>query len=228
MGKQLVIFIAPPGAGKGTQADLLAEEFDFVHVETSKLGEVKINDQELVKKDPGVAEAKRLYEKGELFPPPWTTKLVIEKLGELASEGKGVVFSGSPRTLYEAENEMPEIDKLYSRENIKIFYITLSEGESIKRNSERRICEKNRHPIPRPEYDPKFAGITKCPWDGSPIITRPALDKPEIIKERYKVFLRETAPVLDYFREKGYNVIEINGEQPIEKVFEDILKHFNV
>jgi adenylate kinase len=152
--------------------------------------------------------------------------LVVEKVKELAQEGKGTIFSGSPRTLYEAEQEMPEFDRLYGRDNIKIFYITLSEEESIRRNSERRICEKNRHPIPRPGYDPKFAGITKCPWDDSPIITRPALDKPEIIKERYKVFLRDTAPVLDYFRQRGYGLIEINGEQPIEKVFEDILEHF--
>ena len=52
------------------------------------------------------------------------------------------------------------------------------------------------------------------------------LDKPEIIRERYKVFLRDTAPVLDYFREKGYKIVEINGEQPIEKVSSDILEHF--
>jgi len=224
--KQLVIFVAPPGAGKGTQADLLAEKFGFVHVETSKLGEAKINDPGLVKKDPEVAEAKRLYDEGELFPSPWTTKLVVEKLEELAREGKGVVFSGSPRTVYEAEREMPEADRLYGRDNIKIFCLSLSEEESVERNSERRICEKNRHPIPRPEYDPKFANITKCPWDGSPIITRPALDKPEIIRERYKVFLRDTAPVLDYFRNNGYKVVEVNGEQPIEKVFQDILQYF--
>ena len=226
MAKQIVIFIAPPGAGKGTQADLLAEKFGFVHIETSKLGEAKINDPELAKKDSEVAEAKRLYDKGELFPPPWTTKLVIEKMGELAREGRGGVFSGSPRTPYEAEHELPEFEKLYGRDNIKIFYITLSEEESVKRNSERRICEKNRHPIPRSEYDPKFKDITVCPWDGSPIITRPVLDKPEIIRERYKVFLRDTAPVLDYFREKGYKIVEINGEQPIEKVSSDILEHF--
>ena len=225
MNKQIVIFIAPPGAGKGTQADLLAEKFDFAHVETSKLGEAKIKDEELVKKDPETAEAKRNFESGKLFPPPWTMKLVMEKVNELAAEDKSVIFSGSPRTLYEVEHELPEFEKLYRRDDIKIFYITLGEEESVKRNSERRICEKNRHPIPRPEYDPKFKGITVCPQDGSPIITR-TLDKPEIIRERYRVFLRDTTPVLDYFKEKDYKVIEINGEQPIEKVFNDIMEHF--
>src|SRR3989344_1350295 len=214
MLKQVVIFIAPPGAGKGTQAELIAKRFGFKHIETSKLGEAKINDPELVKKDPEVAEAKRKYDSGELFPPPWTVKLIMEKIRELAAAGSGVVFSGSPRTLYEAKNEMPELEKLYGRENIKIFNITLSEKESIKRNSSRRICQLNRHPIPG---FPHYQDLTTCPEDGSPIIIR-TLDKPETIKERYRVYMAETKPVLDYLKLSDFNVITINGEQPIGRV----------
>lgn len=217
----VIIFIAPPGAGKGTQADLIAKRFGLEHIETSKLGEAKINDPELVKNDPEVAEAKRKYDAGDLFPPPWTTKIVVEKAEELAAKGEGIVFSGSPRTLYEAKNEMPELEKLYGRENIKIFYITLSEVESVKRNSHRRICQVNRHPIPG---FPQYRDLTTCPEDGSPIIKR-KLDKPETIKERYRVFLKDTKPVFDYLRLCGYKVITINGEQPIGRVSEDILKH---
>ena len=222
MPKQVIIFIAPPGAGKGTQADLIAEKFSFVHVETSKLGEAKIKDEELVKRDPETAEAKRNFESGKLFPSPWTMKLVMERVNKLAAEGRSAVFSGSPRTLYEAKRELPEFEKLYGRDNIKIFYITLSEKESIKRNSNRRICEKNRHPIPN---FPEYRNLTTCPQDGSPLITR-ELDKPEVIKERYKVFKTETEPVLDYFKNNDYEIITIDGEQPIKKVFEDILEHF--
>lgn len=221
MLKQVVIFIAPPGAGKGTQAELIAKRFGFKHIETSKLGEQKINDPKLVKNDPEVAEAKKKYDSGELFPPSWVVKLMMEKIRELAAAGSGVVFSGSPRTLYEAKNEMPELEKLYGRENIKIFNITLSENESIKRNSSRRICQLNRHPIPG---FPNYQDFITCPEDGSPIITR-ELDKPVIIKERYRVFLRDTNPVLDYLKKNGYDVMTIKGEQPIGKVQEDILKH---
>ncbi|MBI2062763.1 MAG: nucleoside monophosphate kinase [Candidatus Yanofskybacteria bacterium] len=219
---KVIIFIAPPGAGKGTQAELIAKKFDLEHVETSKLGEDQINNPELVKTDSEVAEAKRRYDSGDLFPPPWTAKLVIGKARESASAGRGMVFSGSPRTLYEAENEIPEFEKLYGRENIKIFYITLSEEESIRRNTSRRICEKNRHPIPG---FPQYRDLVTCPEDGSLIITR-SLDKPEIIKERYRVFLEETKPVLDYLKNNGYDVITIEGEQPIGMVQEDILKNF--
>ncbi|MBI2670215.1 MAG: nucleoside monophosphate kinase [Candidatus Yanofskybacteria bacterium] len=221
MSKQVIIFIAPPGAGKGTQAELIAKKFGLEHIETSNLGEVKINDPELVKKDPEVAEAKRRYNMGELFPPPWIVKLIVEKIRELASVGRGIVFSGSPRTLYEAENEMPELEKLYGKENIKIFYIKLSENESIRRNSSRRICEKSRHPIPG---FPQYRDLVICPEDGSPIITR-TLDKPEIIRERYRVFLKDTKPVLDFLKKNDYDAITIEGEQPIGKVQEDIMKH---
>ena len=81
--KWAVILIGPPGSGKGTQAELLAEKFGLFHLETSKLGEEKINNPELVRKDQEVAEAKRLYNKGELFPPPWTVKIMVEKIREL-------------------------------------------------------------------------------------------------------------------------------------------------
>lgn len=224
MDKQIVIFIAPPGAGKGTQADMFAEKFGFFHLESSKILETRLAGQEN-SPDLEIREAWRLYKKGELMTPSLVARLIIEEIEKLHREGKSIIFSGSFRTLEEAEKETPVVETLYGRENVRIFYITLSEEESVKRNSERRICEKNRHPIPRPEYDPKFKDITKCPQDGSPIITR-TLDKPEIIRERYRVFLRDTAPVFDYFRERGYKVIEINGEQPIEKVTDDILKYF--
>src|SRR3989344_4081660 len=79
--RKLAIFlIGPPGSGKGTQADLLAQRFGLVHVQTSKLGEEKINNPELVENDHEIAEVKRLYDKGELFPPPWTVKIVLEKV----------------------------------------------------------------------------------------------------------------------------------------------------
>lgn len=225
MNKQVIIFIAPPGAGKGTQAEELAKRSGLIHLETSKIIEEKIQNA-----DPNDIEMqveKQKWTSGQLITPAKVAQWFIEKLKELAAMGKGLIFSGSPRTLYEAKNEIPELESLYGEENIKIFNINLSEEESIKRNSARRICQANRHPVPRGDYDPKFKEITVCPWDGSPIITR-ALDKPEIIRERYRVYKTETEPVLDYLRRRGYKIIEINGEQPIEKVTEDIIKNLEI
>lgn len=217
--KWAVFLIGPPGSGKGTQADLLAQRFGLVHIQTSKLGEEKINNQELVKNDPEIAEVKRLYDKGELFPPPWIVKIVLQKVQELANEDKGAVFSGSPRTIYEAEQEIPYFENLYGKENIKVINIKIDEEESVNRNSNRRVCKANGHPIPN--FD-QFKNMLVCPQDGSEIITR-GLDTPETIKTRNEVYHRRTEPILAFLGEKGYNVIDINGEQPIDKVFSDIL-----
>lgn len=219
--KWVVVLIGPPGSGKGTQADLMAEKFDLFHLETSKLGEEKINNPELVKNDPDVAEAKRLYDQGELFPPPWTVKITVEKIKELANKGIGIVFSGSPRTMHEAEQEIPVFEELYGRDNVKAIHLNLSKEESIRRNSGRRICKANRHTIP--DF-PIFKDIKTCPKDGSPLLKR-ELDTPETIGIRYEVYLRRTQPILSFLQERGYNVLEIEGEQPIEDVFRDILKN---
>ncbi len=217
--KWTVFLIGPPGSGKGTQADLLAEKFGLVHVQTSKLGEAKINDAELVKRDPEVAEVKRLYDQGELFPPPWTVKIVLEKVKELADKGRGIIFSGSPRTIYEIEQELPYFENLYGKENVKVVSLKIDERESINRNIHRRICKANNHPIPN--FD-QFKNIKFCPHDGSEIITR-SLDTPDTIKTRNEVYKRRTEPVLDFLKKKGYKIIEINGTQPIQKVFADML-----
>lgn len=221
--KWAVFLIGPPGSGKGTQADLLAERFGLVHIQTSKLGEEKINNPGLVKNDPEIAEIKRLYDKGELFPPPWTVKIVLEKVKELAEQGKGTVFSGSPRTMYEAESELPYFENLYGKKNIKIINLRIGEEESVNRNSSRRICKASGHPIPNFE---NTKDLTSCPQDGSEIITR-SLDTSETIKTRNEVYRRRTEPILALFGDKKYNIIKINGEQSIEKVFKDILKEIS-
>ncbi|MEK7506614.1 MAG: nucleoside monophosphate kinase [Patescibacteria group bacterium] len=214
--KMAIILIGPPGSGKGTQAELLAKELGFYHFEISKVIEEKFKNAE--PNDPEIAEQKKLWLGGGLMTPAVIIRWFREEVGKLKDRVKGFVFSGSARTLEETEKNLEFLAGIYGKDEIAAVEIKLSEAESIKRNSARRLCQANRHPIPN---FPEFANISVCPEDGSPIVTRP-LDKPEIIKERYQVYLRDTAPVLQYFRDNGYRVIEINGEQPIEKVFADI------
>jgi len=221
--KWAVFLIGPPGSGKGTQADLLAERFGLVHIQTSKLGEAKINDSELIKNNPEIAEIKKQYDKGELFPPPWIVKIVLDKAKEIADKGQGIIFSGSPRTIYEAENEMPYFENLYGKENIKIINLKIDENESINRNVHRRVCKLNGHPIPN--FD-QFKDMKTCPHDGSEIITR-SLDTPETIKTRNEVYHRRTEPIMDFLEKKGYEIIEVNGIDSIQKVFEVILNNLN-
>lgn len=218
--KQIVAFVAPPGAGKGTQADMLSRKFNFVHLESSKVIEDKFNNGD--RNDPELVEAKKQWHSGELVNPQTVIKWMSEHIIKLANEGKSIVLSGSPRTLPEAEAEMPLIEQKFGRDNIKIFSIKISEEESIKRNSNRRVCKGNRHSIPNL---PKYEELDKCPWDGSRIIKR-ALDIPKVIKERLKEYHNRTAPVIEYLKNNNYNIIEIKGHDSIDQVSQDILKHF--
>ncbi|MEK7659465.1 MAG: nucleoside monophosphate kinase [Patescibacteria group bacterium] len=215
---KVIFLIGPPGSGKGTQAELLAKELGFYHFEISKVIEEKFKNAEASDKE--ITHQKEHWITGELIHPEFVSSWFIEEVESLKDKVSGFVFSGSARTLQEAGKEIHYLEKIYGKENIAAVEIKLSEEESVKRNSHRRICSKNRHPIPN---FPEYANMKVCPEDGSEIITRP-LDKPEIIRERYRVYLRETMPVIEYFRQNRYKVIEVKGEQPIEKVFQDIRK----
>ncbi len=219
--KWVVVLVGPPGAGKGTQAELLAEEFGLYNFETSKIIEEKFADAE--PNDEILKKEKEKFKSGQLNNPELVRKWVLDKVQVLSSEGQGIVFSGSPRTLFEAEGEIPVLEELYGKENVKVINLEIHELGSIERNSTRRLCEKNRHPIPN---FPEFKDITECPKDGSKIVTR-SLDTPETIKVRYQVYLKETKPVLEFLEKRGYNIIEIEGDQPIDKVFQDILEKIN-
>lgn len=211
-----IFLIGPPGSGKGTQADLLAKHLGFYHFEISRVIEKKFKEADANSHETN--HQKEHWIKGELLHAEIVAKWFFEEVGSLKDKVSGFVFSGSTRTINEAVEELNYLEKNYSKENIVCVEIKLSEEESIKRNSTRRICSKNRHPIPN---FPEYADTKVCPEDGSEMVTRP-LDKPEIIKERYQVYLRETKPVIDYFKQNGYKVVEINGERPIEDVFRDI------
>ncbi len=188
---KVIILLGPPGAGKGTQAELLAEEFDLFHWETSKIISRMINRAR--KRDFVIADGKKYYfwqekklsDKGLLWDPPFLIQCIKGKIEELAKEKKGVVMSGSPRTLYEARELIPLLEKLYGGKNIQVVIINLSPKQSIWRNSHRRECSLMRHPI---LFTKETISLTRCPLDGSKLIVRED-DAPETIKKRLKLFL---------------------------------------
>lgn len=221
MDKKIVIILGPPGSGKGTQAENLVENFGFFHLETSKFLEKVIRSKST---DPEIEKLRKQFFSGDLLDPKFVAKVVIDKVKEFAKQNKSIVFSGSPRTLFEAEKELPIFEELYGKDNIFIVNINISEKESIERNSHRRICSVCRYPIPNLD---KFKNFKKCPECGGKIIKR-EIDNPEIIKTRLKEYKERTLPVIDFFKKRAYRVKKINGSQSIEKVFKDIKTALNL
>ncbi len=226
---QVFIILGAPGAGKGTQANLLAELFGLEHNETSQVIEsffnsdarTKDTELEIEGKIYPISEDVRKWKEGELCSPPFVVWLLEKKIENLAEQGKGIVFSGSPRTIYETERIMPFLKELYGSQKIKIFFLKLSVEDSVWRNTHRRICKLMRHPI---LWHEETENLTICPLDGSELLRR-ELDRPEIIKERYRVFEKRTLPILKWMEQHQYGVTEINGAPPVAEVFQSILSN---
>lgn len=226
--RNVVILIGPPGAGKGTQAELLSEKLNLSYIETAKLLEAKFwnaREDESIEGVDGNAynllAEKNLWATGILCSPPFVTAVINEKFRELHKDGKNLLLAGSPRTVYEGEKELPVLEELYGKENIHIILLELSQEQTLYRNSHRRICELMRHPV---LYTKETESLTICPLDGSKLLRREGLDDPETIKVRIKEYQERTFPVIAYFEQSGFDVKRVNGDQSVSQVFEDIHK----
>jgi len=227
MNKQVVFLFGQPGAGKGTQAELLSDKTGYYHLESSKVIETNIkNDSpdkvyEIEGQKYKMADEKQRWESGLLNSPPLVVFWMVQKIKDLAKEEKSIIFSGSPRTVYEAEREIPLIKDLYGLENIKFIMLEIAPETTIFRNSHRRICELIRHSI---LFSKETENLTKCPLDGSNLIKRKGLDDPETIKKRLEVFKEQTFPVLEVIKKQGLEMNKVNGERSVADVFADVLK----
>jgi len=226
MEKQVVIIFGLPGSGKGTQAQLLADKMGLYNFETSaiigqKIAEAKPEDfVEIDGEKYNFYKEKEIADGGRLWDPPFVVYFVKRKIEELASDGKGMVFSASPRTAYEAENMIPLLEKLYGKENIKIVQLEINPETTIFRNSNRKRCELMKHPI---LFNKETENLTICPLDGSKLFKRED-DNAEIAKVRINEYNERTFPITEYFKKNNFRVININGEQSIAEVFGDVLK----
>ncbi len=203
-----IIILGPQGCGKGTQAELLSKK---LNIPTISAGQVLRDEAE--KNTPMGRKIKSLIDKGNLAPNKWTLKLLLKRIKKKDC-GNGFILDGYPRNKAQLE-DMKKAIKI----NV-VFRINISEKESIKRLSTRRQCEKCNTIYNIITKKPKMPG--RCDKCGSKIVQRDD-DKPAAIKKRLKIYKNETKLVFDYFSKKKM-LVNINGEQKIEKVHEDILK----
>lgn len=222
------ILIGPPGSGKGTQAFILTERFPgLFYFETSRIIEENVmhakpqDHVRIGKKKYFLQHERNLWKSGILCTPEVVSFWVNEKFRELASQKRGLVIAGSPRTLYEGKEVMPVLEKLYGKKYIVILELALETEASIWRNSHRRLCALFRHPI---LYSRETKMLKHCPLDGSKLLVRKGLDDPQTIQVRVREYHERTRPLLAFFRARGYRTKRINGAQLPERVADDIAR----
>ncbi len=226
MKTKIIFFIGPPGSGKGTQAEILSGKFGFYHLETSKILESKIMDAkkgeciQIEGKTYFFDKEREKWKNGLILSPPFVAYLIKEKVRELAEDKRKIVFSGSPRSIYEAEELLDILLQFYLKDEMLVFNININVEESVKRNSKRRICQLVRHSI---LYNEETISLTKCPLDGSQLLKREGLDDPETIKKRFEEYEKQTFPVIDFFKNQGIRIEKINGSYSPVVVFENII-----
>jgi len=203
--------LGAPGAGKGTQADILSEEMNLPHIASGDLFR-----QALERKTELGLLAKSYMEEGKLVPDELTIKMILERISA-PDCSSGCLFDGFPRTLEQAE----ALDKALAdqEKNIdKAVYIKVPGEELVKRLSGRWICRNCQAPYHMITSPPKIPG--KCDKCGGELYQRPD-DKEETVRERLKVFYDLTMPILDYYRKQD-KLIEVDGNLGIQKVAKEI------
>ncbi|MBE5866578.1 MAG: adenylate kinase [Lachnospiraceae bacterium] len=207
-----IIMLGAPGAGKGTQAKMIAEKYGIPHVSTGDIFRANIkNGTEL-----GM-EAKKYMDQGLLVPDELTVKILLDRVAQ-ADCDKGYVLDGFPRTIPQAE----VLDKALTELGDAIDYainVDVPDENIVKRMSGRRACVTCGATYHIEHVPPKTEGI--CDKCGAELILRDD-DKPETVLNRLKVYHDQTQPLIDFYSAKGV-LKSVDGTVDMQDVFSAII-----
>lgn len=206
-----IIVLGAPGAGKGTQAAVVAEELGLAHVASGDLFR-----QAVERSDDLGAKVKSYLNKGALVPDEITISMILERI---AAEDcrQGAILDGFPRNIKQAE----ALDAAFEKQNKAIdraLYIEVSEDELIKRLSGRRVCRQCQTPYQLGSTVEEGQRCRKC---GGELYQR-SDDKIGTVKKRLEVYFTQTTPLIDYYRQQG-KLLVVNGEGSVDAVTAGIL-----
>jgi len=188
-----LILLGPPGAGKGTQAERLVEDFGLPYYATGDILRRAVKDgTELGRK------AKEYMDRGDLVPDDVISGVVVERI-DSPEALDGFLLDGFPRTIGQAE-ALDEALAPLGRKPTAVLSIEVPDEEVVRRLSGRRVCERNSHPYHVDFDPPKNEGF--CDQDGSALVQRDD-DREDTVKHRLDVFHEQTAPLVDYYERQG-------------------------
>lgn len=206
-----IIMLGAPGAGKGTQAKMIAEQYKIPHISTGDIFRANIkNNTELGQ------EAKSYMDKGQLVPDELTVKILLDRVAQ-DDCANGYVLDGFPRTIPQAEVLEQELNKL----NDKIDYainVEVPDENIVKRMSGRRACLNCGATYHIEHIPPKQEGI--CDKCGEKLVLRDD-DKEETVKNRLKVYHEQTQPLIDFYTARGV-LKTVDGTVDMKEVFNAI------
>jgi adenylate kinase len=206
-----IILLGPPGAGKGTQAKLIASKYKIPHISTGDMfRETAASGSAL-----GI-KLQDFMSKGALVPDELVIEIVKNRLSK-EDCAKGFLLDGFPRTVVQAQN----LDKILLEKKTKIDHVvsvSLSDDEVVKRLSSRRVCRVCGAPFNVLTQKPKVDGV--CDKCFGKVIQR-SDDNPETIKQRLKVYNDQTTPLISYYKKTGV-LFETDGSGTVEEVFKRI------
>lgn len=210
-----LIFLGPPGAGKGTQAKAISKKFKVVHISTGDiLREAVKNKSEIGK------QAKAFMDKGDLVPDELVIKVVVERLAR-PDTAEGFILDGFPRTEKQATSLDSELEKAGLTVDSVIYFDT-SEEISVKRLSGRRVCKNcgaNYHTV---TMRPKKDGV--CDICAGELYQRED-DKEVTVKNRLKVYQQQTAGLIDYYKSKG-SLKTVCGDLNVDGLLNKMVEFF--
>lgn len=207
-----IVVLGPPGVGKGTQAKIMCERTGLAHISSGDLFRENLKNQTELGK-----LAQTYMSRGELVPDDVTIAMIKERLTRPDCEA-GALLDGFPRTPAQAEALDAMLREFDGRVDC-VPYITAEEDVLVERLSARLTCREKGHTFNAKTNPPK--DDMKCDYDGSDLYQRDD-DKAETVKRRIDVYLEQTSPLINYYRERG-KLVEIDGMQPIDRVTEDLL-----
>ena len=212
-----IVLLGPPGAGKGTQAKLIAETYGIPQISTGDI----LRDNVARKTELGV-KAKAIMERGDLVPDELVCSMVADRLVQ-ADCVRGFILDGFPRTVRQAEWLDAQLEKMRAGKDNKVrqacappvvIRLVVEYNQLLQRLTGRRSCPTCGLIYNVYYQPPKVQGI--CDVEGTTLVTRRD-DTEEVIAERLKAYEQLTLPLVEYYGARG-RLIEVNGDQPVEAV----------